>query len=216
MINGPMTKTSWCAALCLALLGTATIRADTLLLRDGRRVEGELVGVNGAIVEFREGTGRRRVLRVDRDEVRAIELEGFSRDRSRLGPGSDGVRPRPRGLREREVTVSGDVPFVDSGIDVRGGQEIYFESLGNVWWKRNEKTGPAGDTGADDRDERRPLPRRPVAALIGKVGQESKDLFFIGADAGPIRVRSSGRLFLGVNDNYFEDNHGNFLVVVYY
>jgi hypothetical protein len=55
-----------------------------------------------------------------------------------------------------------------------------------------------------------------VAALIGKVGQESKDLFFIGADAGPIRVRSSGRLFLGVNDNYFEDNHGNFLVVVYY
>jgi hypothetical protein len=60
------------------------------------------------------------------------------------------------------------------------------------------------------------MPRRPTGGLIGKVGQESTDLFFVGDDPGPIRVRSSGRLFLGVNDDYVQDNHGNFRVVVYY
>src|SRR5918992_629722 len=106
-----MAKTSWAAALCLALLGTAGVSADTLIFRDGRRVDGELIAVNGGTVEFRERRGRGRVMRVDRE-----------------------------------------------------------------------------------------------------VGKESTDLFFIGADSGPIRVQTAGRLFLGVNDDYFQDNHGNFRV----
>jgi hypothetical protein len=207
-----MKKTSWGAALCLALLETAAIGADTLVFRDGRRVDGELVSVAGDTVEFRERRGRGRVLRVDRDEVRAIELEsGVPVDSDYASP------PRPRGLREKDILVSGDVPFVDTGIDVRPGQQLYFESTGNVWWKPSEKTGPDGESGSDrERDSRRPMPRRPTGGLLGKVGQESTDLFFIGADPGPIRVRSAGRLFLGVNDDYFGDNHGNFRVAVYY
>lgn len=207
-----MKKTTWGAALCLALLGTAAVSADTLIFRDGRRIDGELVSVAGDTVEFRERRGRGRVLRVDREEVRAIELESGSSD------SADPVRPvRPRGLREKDVLVSGDVAFIDTGVDVRSGQQVYFESTGNVWWKPNEKTGPEGESGSDrERDSRRPMPRRPTGGLLGKVGQESTDLFFIGADPGPIRVRSSGRLFLGVNDDYFKDNHGNFRVVVFY
>jgi hypothetical protein len=151
-------------------------------------------------------------VRVDREEVRAIELESGS-----FEPAEPARPSRPRGLREKDVLVSGDVPFVDTGIDVRPGQQVYFESTGNVWWKPSEKTGPEGEAGSDrERDSRRPMPRRPTGALVGKVGQESTDLFFIGADPSPIRVRSSGRLFLGVNDDYVQDNHGNFRVVVYY
>jgi hypothetical protein len=209
-----MKKTSWSAALALAFLATAAAHADTLILRDGRRVDGELVSVTGTTVEFRERRGRSRVLRLDRDEVRAVEL-----DSAYSGPeDSEDIRPsRPRGLREKDVLVSGDVAFIDTGIDLRPGQQIYFESTGNVWWKPNERTGPAGEEGSDrDRDSRRPMPRRPTGGLIGKVGQESNDLFFIGSDPGPVRVRSTGRLFLGVNDDYFQDNHGNFRVVVYY
>ncbi len=209
-----MMKTSWRAALGLALLGSTRVGADTLILRDGRRVDGDLVAVTGATVEFRERRSRSRILRLDRDEVRAIELEGTSIDRD---DALDAAPQRPRGLREKDLVVSGDVPFIDTGIEVRRGQEIYFEAAGNVWWKRNEKTGPAGKQGSDrDRDSRRPMPRRPTGGLIGKVGEGSSDLFFIGADPGPIRVQSPGRLFLGVNDDYFQDNHGNFRVVVYY
>jgi len=40
--------------------------------------------------------------------------------------------------------------------------------------------------------------------------------FFIGTDAQGVRVRGSGQLFLGVNDDAFEDNNGSFRVTVYY
>jgi hypothetical protein len=209
-----MKKTSGSAVLGLAFLATAAVSADTLILRDGRRVEGDLVAVSGDTVEFRERRGRGRTLRLARDEVRAIELDGSRADFD----DPDDIRPlRPRGLREKDVLVSGDVAFVDTGVDLRSGQSIYVEATGNVWWKPGEKTGPEGEPGSDrDRDSRRPMPRRPTGGLIGKVGQESTDLFFVGDDPGPIRVRSSGRLFLGVNDDYVQDNHGNFRVVVYY
>ena len=210
-----MKNTSRGATLALALLAaTAAVSADTLVFRDGRRVDGDLVAVTGDTVEFRERRGRGRLLRVDRDEVRALELNSGSSD---VHDAANVLPPRPRGLREKDVLVSGDVPFVDTGIDVRSGQPIYFESAGNVWWKPDERTGPAGENGSDrERDSRRPMPRRPTGALIAKVGHESADLFFVGADPGPIRVRSTGRLFLGVNDDYVQDNHGNFRVVVYY
>jgi hypothetical protein len=212
-----MSKMSWCAGLGLALLGTAVVSADTLVLRDGRRLDGELVAVNDGAIEFREGRSRTRLLRLDREEVLAIEFSGSGRGQTGFAPGQDSVRPRPRGMREKDVTVSGDVPFVDTGIDVRPGQQIYFESTGNVWWKPGERTGPAGEAGSDSkRDERRPMPRRATGALIGKVGQDSSDLFFIGADPGPMRLREAGRLFLGVNDDNVQDNRGNFRVVVYY
>lgn len=206
-----MTNMSRGAAFALVLLATAVLHADTLVLRDGRRIEGELVGVDERTIEFREGARRGRVLRLERDEVRSIELDQRVYGR----PVDPDPAARPRGLREREVIVSGDVPFVDSGIDVRAGQPVYFEAVGNVWWKNGRKDGPAGERNSPY-NAHRPMPRRPAAALIGKVGQDSTDLFFIGAEPGPVRLRTSGRLFLGVNDDHFPDNHGNFRVVVFY
>ena len=53
-----------------------------------------------------------------------------------------------------------------------------------------------------------------AAALIGRVG-DSSDCFFIGDDKGVIRVRSSGRLYLGVNDDFLKDNTGSFRVTLH-
>jgi hypothetical protein len=60
------------------------------------------------------------------------------------------------------------------------------------------------------------MPSRNAAALIGKVGNGSNDFFFIGDETGPVRMRSGGRLYLGINDDVLTDNSGNFRVVVYY
>ena len=54
------------------------------------------------------------------------------------------------------------------------------------------------------------MPNRPAAALIGRVGEISPDAFYIGADRGPVRMRSSGRLLLGVNDDYLQDTRDRF------
>jgi hypothetical protein len=57
------------------------------------------------------------------------------------------------------------------------------------------------------------MPSRPAAALIGRIDD---NVFFIGNDRDGIRVRDSGRLYLGINDDYLQDNTGSFRVTVYY
>jgi hypothetical protein len=198
--------------VCLAMAFGAGLLADTLILRDGTRVQGRLIGIDRNEVEFEErGIGNRTVVRrYDRADVQRIDF-----DRDGLGAGASGPPRRPSGLRERLVIVSADVPWNDAGFDVRAGQEVWLESSGNVWWGRDRRHGPAGERNSP-RNDGRPMPTRNAAALIGKIGANSTDYFFLGDDQGPIRMRVSGRLFLGVNDDVLDDNRGNFRVVVYY
>ena len=58
------------------------------------------------------------------------------------------------------------------------------------------------------------MPSRPAGALIGRIGTLPSDVFFIGGDRGSFRVRTTGRLYLGVNDNFYADNSGSFEVRV--
>jgi hypothetical protein len=186
------------------------VLADTLVLRNGTRIQGELLAVRNGTIEFEErsGSGRARRIALNRDEVSRIEFSSFTSD-------DRDVAGRPGGLRERQIIVSADVPWNDAGIDVRSGQTIYFEATGNVRWGRDRRDGPEGEDNSPS-NPNRPLPNRPAAALIGKVGNTSQDYFFIGAEQGAIRVRSSGRLYLGINDDFLSDNSGNFRVTIYY
>jgi hypothetical protein len=193
-------------ALC-ALSLSVSLMADTLVLRNGTRIEGQLVGVRSNLIEFEErrGFGDGRRLQFDRAEVLRIE---FDRDVSNSGD-------RPLGMRERTAIVNANAPWTDTSVTVRAGQTIYVEARGEIRWGRDRRDGPDGENNSP-RNPKRPIPNRPAAALIGRVGNNSSDYFFIGAAEGPIRVRSSGRLYLGINDDYFKDNSGFFRVVVYY
>jgi hypothetical protein len=106
------------------------------------------------------------------------------------------------------------VQWTDTGIDVRSGQTVYFEASGQVRWGRDRRDGPEGEDNSPS-NPGRPIPNRPAAALIGRIGNSS-DFFLIGDEEGPIRLRSSGRLYLGINDDFLPDNSGSFRVVVYY
>jgi len=208
-----MTRQRWMPGLALVLFMSASLQADTLYLRDGTRVQGELIAFRNGTIEFEErrGFGGGRTLRLDRDEVVRIEFEN-----TRRSGGSDFLGGgRPSGMRERQTLVSADVPWNDTGIDVRAGQTIYFEAQGQVRWGRDRRDGPAGERNSPS-NPNRPMGNRNAAALIGKVGDASNDYFFIGDETGPIRMRSSGRLYLGINDDVLTDNSGNFRVVVYY
>jgi hypothetical protein len=199
------------------ILSTASLLADTLVLTNGRRMQGELIGVYGREVEFEERDGgRRRTVRVPRNEIDRIEFndrDSFDRDRDR-DDRNDGPVTMPRGMRERAVNVTARESWTDSGIDVRPGQPIYFMASGEVRWGPNRRDGAEGERNSP-RNPGRPLPDRPAAALIGRIGT-GNDLFFIGGDQGPIRARSGGRLYLGINDDVLTDNSGILRVTVYY
>ncbi len=113
----------WIAGVALMLTLSAGLQADTLILRNGSRVQGELIAVRNGIIEFEERSrfGAGRTLRLDRDEVVGIEFETSRSSGSNLTGGT-----RPPGMRERQVTVSANVAWVDTGIDVRSGQTVYL------------------------------------------------------------------------------------------
>jgi len=181
----------------------ASSLADTLVMRSGNRVDGDLVSVRGSTIEFAESGGSTR--RYDRSDVARIDLgSGYS------GSHAGG---RPAGLRERSTSVDAATAWSDSGIDVRSGMTVFFEASGKVQWGPDRKDGPAGE-GGNHHNAGRPMPNRPGGALIGRVG--NGEPFLIGDERGPIRMRESGRLSLGVNDDYLQDNRGSFRVTIYY
>ncbi|MBP6704721.1 MAG: hypothetical protein KA385_14505 [Vicinamibacteria bacterium] len=199
-------------------LGSMAALADTLVLRSGRSYTGELISVRNGEMEFRTDRGRTERFAVD--EVDRIEFSGRGRGRDRddrdryLDDEAPSRDTRPSGLREREVDVQAADGWVRTAIEVRDGQDLWFESRGEVRWGPGRKDGPGGE-GGSPRNPGRPMPSRAAAALIGKIG-ENGGPFFIGGEKGPIRVRGRGTLFLGINDDYLQDNSGAFRVIVYY
>lgn len=213
------------AALTLAMVGGAWLSADTLVMRNGRRVNGRLVSANGSQLEFEEQNGRRsNTIRVDTRDVRSIEFDdngsgsggggwdnGNSGGNSGGGWGGDGGNQG--GMREREVMVDSREEWTDTGISVRPGQRVRFQASGKVRWGPGRTDGPDGEKNSPH-NAGRPMPSRQAGALIGRVEQESP--FFVGGDSGEIRVRGGGRLYLSINDDYRQDNSGSFRVIVYY
>lgn len=207
------------------VIGAVVLSADTLVMRDGRRIRGELVSVQRGVVQFRQAGGfGARMVEVQLDDVQRIEIDevpGYDyRDRTPRGEGRglrDQVPGREgrAGLRERDVWVTANRPWTDSGIDVRPNQIVYFDTHGgDIQWRPGEHTRANG-VDAESRAPR-PMPNRGLGALIGKVGGGSTDYFFIGENDGPIRVRDGGRLMLGINDQNLQDNSGAFRVTVFY
>lgn len=213
-MNLTPTRKVRCIALAAIVLALpVALGADTLYLRNGQRLEGELVGVRNGQIEFEErrSFGGSRIVRFDRDEVDRIDFD-HRRYTNNSNNNSNSPGVRPSGMREKQVVVSANQQWIDSGVDVRAGQTIYFEAQGRVRWGRDRQDGPAGERNSPS-NPNRPMGNRNAAALIGKIGN---DMFFVGDQTGPIRMRSAGRLFLGVNDDVLTDNSGNFRVVVYY
>jgi hypothetical protein len=213
-----MVPRHWLARFAILLALPVSLQADTLYLRDGTRIQGELIAIRNGQIEFEErrGFGSGRTVRIDRDEVDRIDFENRygnnANNANNANNSNNATGGRPSGMRERQTVVNANTAWTDTGIDVRAGQTVFFEAQGRVRWGRDRQDGPAGERNSPS-NPNRPMGNRNAAALIGKIGN---DMFFIGDDAGPIRIRSGGRLYLGVNDDVLTDNSGNFRVVVYY
>jgi hypothetical protein len=212
------------ALLTLAVLGVSGPgRADTLVLDDGGQVRGTLLSVQRGWVEFQptggEETGER--LRLAVAEVRAIRFDdGGERATDRpLGDTAGGgdraqAAETDAGPRDRRITVSARQRWTDTGIDVTMGDVVSFSASGRVTIGDDRPLGAEGDLDGAAAAPRRPLTDRPPGALIGRIGTSPDDTFFIGAEKRPFRVRTSGRLYLAVNDDSLGDDTGAFQVAV--
>lgn len=209
--------------------------ADTLILNDGSRLRGTLVTVNRQTVVFdedaRSGNNQRartRRIRVPLDRVDAIDFtdqgsygsddswsnDSWSNNDDYYG---DNNASGNRNLRQLAVLVHANRQWTDTGITVRAGDVIRFDPTGVIQWGPARQDGPGGEVNSPY-NRNRPMANQPGGALIGRIGTGTGtgtgDMFYVGADRGTFRARTSGRLYLGVNDDYLQDNSGSFRVIV--
>jgi Ca2+-binding EF-hand superfamily protein len=128
-------------------------------------------------------------------------------DRAGGAPGTIGALGQVAGQQFR---VNSQTRWTDTGINVRQGDIIRFQTTGQSQLSDNS-SDMAGSAGALSR---RTAPDAPISgvfagALIGKIGSYSP--FAIG-DQGQITAPVSGHRYLGVNDDYLQDNRGEFIV----
>ena len=112
----------------------------------------------------------------------------------------------------RAVTVDASRGWVDTGIDLRGGDIVQIQATGTVTLSTNasDVADPSGSR-TNRRASSSPLPAEPAGALIARVGNATP---MLAGGRQSITANGTGRLFLAVNDDFFDDNIGTFRVVV--
>lgn len=141
--------------------------------------------------------------------------------RSRQGGGGRRDDRRNNRVLERVVTVQAtESRGMDTGIDLRSGDQVVITASGNITaGRRVGVVSPDGATpGATSIFGTRPVPTAGVGALIGYIllpsGQRTQALL-VGSQL-TLTVPSDGRLFLLVNDDNYNDNSGSFSVRIQY
>jgi hypothetical protein len=186
-----------------------------LLLTAGSSAKGRLVQIKGGegsgdegprVYIFRTSDGQERTY--PPDQVARIYLGSY--------PFEAGVVDRPA-----EAAVAAHVPpggirvpatagWVSTGITVRKGDLVFFQTTGEVQLSDNG-ADRARAPGTPRMAQGAPLPSVNAGALIGRIGARGVP-FGIG-DQASVPMPGDGTLFLAVNDDERGDNAGEFVVV---
>jgi hypothetical protein len=183
-------------------------RNDNLALNSADRDDFQTFDRNNdGVITRREWTGTTRAFN-DRDtngdgQITFRELDGGNRLDD---PFNDVV-----GTGGDIIPVSATERWTDTGLTVRAGDSITIEADGTI-----QMSGDRGDT-AEPAGGRRNAPGALVrnaraGMMIGRIGNGAP--FAVGARRTITRAPASGRLYLGVNDDYLEDNAGQFNAMV--
>lgn len=174
------------------------------VLRNGQTVSGDLYDIGGTTplrLTVRHSGGERELMS---NEVARIIWARPANVTPETPPVGTGGGPG--------IVVPGNQQWVSSGLTVRRGETLTFQSTGEVRLSSNNDD-VAAVTGA--RSQRyatgSPLPQNFAGALIGRIGNGQP--FAIGNQTS-IQMPASGVLWLGVNDDVVSDNSGQFNVVI--
>ena len=112
----------------------------------------------------------------------------------------------------RAVSVDASRGWVDTGIDLRRGDIVQIQATGTVTLSTNtaDVADPSGSR-TNRRASSAPLPAESAGALIARVGNAPP---MLAGGRQSITANGTGRLFLAVNDDFFDDNRGVYRVTI--
>ena len=174
-------------------------------LRSGETINGNLYDIGGTSplrLTLQTASGERVV---GSNEVTRIVL-------ARTDAAVSGTTGTTRNLEPATgngLVVSARQAWTPTSLTVRRGEVLTFNTTGEIQLS-GDTNDVAGSAGAKSQRyaANSPLPRNFAGALIGRVGTT---VFPIG-NQSTVTMPASGQLFLGVNDDGFEDNVGEFRV----
>jgi hypothetical protein len=130
---------------------------------------------------------------------------------SRPGPG-------PGQGREKTITVYANQSWIDTGIDVEPNMTFTITAEGTIEIGNRASSSPDGNRDANNSTSSYPMNDVAAGALIGKIryrdGRDSNLVFIGSRGASSSEPNEYGRLFLGINDDYFRDNTGSYRVTI--
>ena len=199
--GGAMSDADWAK-----FTGTSQI-----VLRSGQTIDGSLIDIGGASplrLTVRTANGERDF--TSNDVARIVVARPDNVATGTAG-NATGVAATPSVAGA--VAIQANQPWTSTGRTVKKGQRVSFTTTGEIQLSDNAADIATAD-GAKDGRLAAAAPLRNVAAgaLIGKVGNSAP--FPIGSNAQAITMPANGVLYLGVNDDGFPDNRGNFQVIV--
>jgi hypothetical protein len=171
-------------------------------LKNGQTVEGSLYDIGGSSplrITFKTTSGDREF---SSSEIARIVLARPNN--------ASGVAATTGSAPGTAITVSGRQQWTATGMYVQRGQVVTLHTTGEIQLSGDPNDMATADGAKAQRyASRSPLPRNLAGALIGRIGNGRP--FGIGTQTS-ITMPASGQLFLGVNDDSFNDNQGEFRV----
>ena len=199
---------------------------ELALLRDGSSLSGKFIDVHGGEATAGPNETHTLIFRTTNGEQRTIPLDNVARiymghfpgtaPTAQAAPAAPAAQPTfttgdavPAG----GVRVPANTPWTPTPLVVRRGDMVRFDVRGRV--QLSDDVNDVAEAAGSLRERRAngsPLPQNYAGALIAKVG--NSPAFPIGNQTNAVVMPADGTLFLGVNDDEFNDNRGEFVVSI--
>lgn len=221
---------------------TLPVLADTIRLKDGSIIRGEIVNFRNEQFTILVGSGtrgRKSRITVYMEDVESIEFEGAPADEASnpsTTPSQPTYQPPPNTRPSNNPPVSpptnnpntsSNPTFFPVNVRVRADNSTNGWTNSGLVVRRGQRlrinaTGRvnlgsnrfATADGLPNVQDREKLMRtQPTGGLIAVIGDDNDDFIFVGSSRDFVAQRD-GVLFLGINEGNLSDNTGSFEVVI--
>jgi len=185
-----------------------------VLLKSGSIVDGRLTDIGGTHplrLTVDTPSGQRDFKSTEVAQVLLHPLNSAAAAAA-ASPATAAAAQAAAGLHTVTVNVPGNQPWTPTNITVKRGDQVRVNASGSINVNAATSSGPDGSPAATVATSRYPIANAPVGALIARIGNGRP--FLVGAPPDPISMTVNGQLFLGINDDNFSDNGGNYSVTI--
>lgn len=171
--------------LFFVLAGGLALQADTVKLKNGRVIQGQVVRFgNGEFIILvqRADTDRQDRMIVLVDTVESIEFDA-----------AGGAAGAPA---EKLVVLDNEQEVVPTGIQLRRGDKVRISASGEMQFSDGRVTTPAGISSSESF---LPFPGERLGVLIAMMGSPQSPTYHVIGNEAEFEAREDGELYLQIN-----------------